>query len=353
MEGVIVKNTRLEWIDIAKGIGIILVVFAHSLFDILDSKHIDLILSTIAVIYIFHMPLFLFISGFLFKKDENIVESSIYQFTGLIIPYLCYFPLAAFVLITTGQLDRITSSDFLKYLWGGRNLVDDIVYLRLSAMWYLLCLFNTRVIYNFIVVKCNKWVVNALILACLLLAYANSIYEPLLALPFCLHLVAFTIVIFHLGNLYKRYETKGYNWLIIILGILAILSPVFLHIGSIDIAINRYGTPFISLVCSILGVLLVINISKALSRIKCISFALSELGKASLVIMALHLVIYVTITRPLFGDNPFSATLIGIIICYGIYRLFNLSKLTQIAFLGKGISKEQIHTFLKRLKYNI
>ncbi|MCD4694754.1 MAG: acyltransferase family protein, partial [Bacteroidales bacterium] len=48
---------RFEWIDIAKGIGILLVVYGHCQPPPLIEKFV----------YAFHMPLFFFISGFLFR----------------------------------------------------------------------------------------------------------------------------------------------------------------------------------------------------------------------------------------------------------------------------------------------
>lgn len=51
--GVEYKNTRIEWVDISKGIGILLVVWAH----VHDSGNLCII------IYSFHMPLFLCYRG--------------------------------------------------------------------------------------------------------------------------------------------------------------------------------------------------------------------------------------------------------------------------------------------------
>ena len=49
---------RIEWIDIAKGIGIILVVIGHiSQIKVLND-----------IIYSFHMPLFFIISWYLYKR---------------------------------------------------------------------------------------------------------------------------------------------------------------------------------------------------------------------------------------------------------------------------------------------
>lgn len=71
---------RLNWIDALKGIGIMLVVLGHhSLPAALDTY-----------IFSFHMPLFFFISGFLFdfgkysKSGANFVKG---KFRSLLLPY--------------------------------------------------------------------------------------------------------------------------------------------------------------------------------------------------------------------------------------------------------------------------
>ena len=51
---------RYNYIDISKGIGILMVVWAHIL--LVGVSH--------SMIYAFHMPLFFFISGFLFNKEK-------------------------------------------------------------------------------------------------------------------------------------------------------------------------------------------------------------------------------------------------------------------------------------------
>lgn len=52
------ENNRLDYVDIAKGIGICGVVMAH--LGILTKYF-----------YLFHMPFFFFISGYLFRMDYN------------------------------------------------------------------------------------------------------------------------------------------------------------------------------------------------------------------------------------------------------------------------------------------
>ena len=160
-------------------------------------------------------------------------------------------------------------------------------------------------------------------------------------------MVLFSIVIFHLGNLYKRFYTEQIRVYILFLGIPALLSPILIDIQSIDIFLTQFGTPFIALICSIIGVLFIIEISKILSEYKYINHVLAEIGKASLIIMALHLPINKLTIIPFFGHNPFIATFISITLSYLIYRIFNRLRVTQIIFLGKGISEKQIQDFLK------
>ena len=50
------QKQRIEWIDIAKGIGIIAVLIGHTNSGILRDE-----------IYSFHIPLFIFLSGMLFN----------------------------------------------------------------------------------------------------------------------------------------------------------------------------------------------------------------------------------------------------------------------------------------------
>ncbi|WP_195202481.1 acyltransferase family protein [Phocaeicola massiliensis] len=52
--------SRIDWIDIAKGIGIFLMVMGHTSIPKLGGHWI----------YSFHMPLFFFLSGFLFQSGK-------------------------------------------------------------------------------------------------------------------------------------------------------------------------------------------------------------------------------------------------------------------------------------------
>lgn len=96
-------SSRETYLDIAKGIGIFLVVVGHCIPDASSVNGISSPIMRIIfhVIYSFHMPLFFFISGFLFSTSKDYLKNkykSIYKKAKrLIVPYvfvgLCYAPL--------------------------------------------------------------------------------------------------------------------------------------------------------------------------------------------------------------------------------------------------------------------
>lgn len=63
---------RLQWIDNAKAMGIILVVIGHMNRGLMPHFHLPIQQVMDHYIYAFHMPLFFFLSGFLVNKSiEN------------------------------------------------------------------------------------------------------------------------------------------------------------------------------------------------------------------------------------------------------------------------------------------
>lgn len=71
------KKVRLEYIDILKGIGIVLVVLGHITKD----------RELFQFIYAFHMPLFFIVSGYFLHEKKNFIIS---QAKSLLIPYFVF-----------------------------------------------------------------------------------------------------------------------------------------------------------------------------------------------------------------------------------------------------------------------
>lgn len=106
------KSTRSAYWDNIKGILIILVVFAHILFQMQGKS--DMINNIVDYIYMFHMPAFVFVSGYFGKSERshsfesiirliflyfifNSIMGFVYGFTSLLQPMYSYWYLIALI----------------------------------------------------------------------------------------------------------------------------------------------------------------------------------------------------------------------------------------------------------------
>lgn len=141
------SSKRLPWLDIARGIGIILVVIGHIGEGIINSgipypRWIQLIVGTI---YTFHMPLFFWISGFLFLPSfTKHPESFIRLKAGTILyPYLVWTIIQTLIEVGLGAYTNkgISISELYPILWAPR-----------AHFWYLHALFLIS-LFNYFVFK--------------------------------------------------------------------------------------------------------------------------------------------------------------------------------------------------------
>ena len=100
------SNTRSSYWDNLKGVLIILVVFAHFLYDFTDALVIDMI---VYLIYVFHMPAFVFVSGH-FTHDPPKIRKLVTAF----IIFQSFYLLCEFVQL--GYIDLLAPAYICWYL---------------------------------------------------------------------------------------------------------------------------------------------------------------------------------------------------------------------------------------------
>lgn len=132
------EKERLRSLDIAKGIGIILVVWAHAGGP------------GSSLIYQFHMPLFFLISGYLFNSRNTIKEFVIRKIESLYLPFVIW-NLTVILLRTLRNLfaSRPTVSYTVKAAIKAVLLLDKDNQL-LGATWFLGALFFMSVLYKLV-----------------------------------------------------------------------------------------------------------------------------------------------------------------------------------------------------------
>lgn len=327
-----VKESRLEWIDITRGIGIACIVLCHLLAPTLLIHKILLL---------FNIPLFFFVSGYLYKKENNNKAYLIKKFRTLMIPYLSVFILVYPILLVAyfpaGYSIEYIKVDIISYLLGGQ-LLRQVMNNIFVAMWFLSCLFFVQVIYNFIQTTFTSKTVHIIVVV-LVGAYINSICFPEFWLYWSINIALMAIPMYHVGFLLRQVDLEKYSIWIMIGGVLSLLSIVFFPKNSFDMMINNYGIPIVTFGCSFICFCMIRIISILISKNKILTAVSSEFGKASLIIMAFHLPVYQLLWKYFEIRAPFASVLM-MLIPYCLYYIFNKFKVTQVLFLGRYKSKQ-------------
>lgn len=315
----VMEKKRIEWIDIAKGIAIILMVAAHSMKWRLPIRN---------YIFSFHMPIFLSLSGYSIKLsiDKNeIIKNIKKDFKHLIGNYLL-FALVAIILefIFSKEhnlevINKLLTHQSLALLWGSG--IEVYEYPTIGMIWFLLSLFTAKLI----IYLChyffhdNKFeTISYFIFPTIgILLAIYPIYLPL-------NLdVSFVCVFFvYIGMLYKKYENylDEHNILLILFAFIiqfALLGSNYIF----DISGRTYTGLTISFICAICGEYLLICLSKALCETKYIKKFLSLLGIESLMVLFVHYQDFIIMRYISFGPG-FKRSLIGLLIVIPISLLF-------------------------------
>lgn len=195
---------RLAWVDALKGFGILLVVFAHyNLPQAIDTY-----------VFSFHMPLFFFVSGFLFnfvKYTESAADFIKGRFRSLIIPY---FTFAVITLLFYYLLDELYTPEVVSFKIFGADIfhiVYSIIFAQTTMisyngpLWFLTCLFVTELLF-FQLAKRYYWQPLKLLIWLTIagiIGYLYSIYVPF-NLPWNTDVALTAVVFYGIGNLFRR-----------------------------------------------------------------------------------------------------------------------------------------------------
>jgi len=156
---------RVEWIDVARGVGILLVVFGHTLRGLVRSSIIPSSGWAAAVdewIYAFHMPLFFCLSGLFAPRlaARGFRAILLDRLTGIVYPYFLWSVLQTVVQI---GLSRFTNNP------AGLTDLTRIPYEPNMQFWFLYALFLISLGYAlFVKLGLPGWVILALGLLILL-----------------------------------------------------------------------------------------------------------------------------------------------------------------------------------------
>ncbi|WP_261462287.1 acyltransferase family protein [Serratia proteamaculans] len=272
---------REAWVDYAKGIGIILVVFGHVNRG-LYSAGIHLSESfyqlTDSVIYSFHMPLFFFLSGLFFvqsldRKGKN--RFLISKIDTIVYPYIIWSLLQGTVEIVLSRYTNNSAS--LK------DLIGVFTHPR-AQFWFLYALFMVFVLATLLYNK-NKF--NYILPALIIISAGLYIYQDNLTKAFHFGYITSFMIFFLLGALAIHYSAA-----IAKIGIASSLAAMCTFVliewvfhGYLGMTYTDYG--LYSMILAITAITFIVCLSVLLAKAD-ISW-LRRLGELSMVIYLMHI----------------------------------------------------------------
>lgn len=295
---------RLYYIDMIKGIAIILVVLGHNSF----SNHIT------QAIYLFHMPLFFVISGFLERLEEiSFGEYVKKKLRRLIYPYIVFGTL---IIVYNTLFDILSGKwDLIKllkriaaFVYG--NLIWENNSEYIGTLWFLTGLFCSGIIAYAIYRISDKNRLKLLLisgismLAGIGMTVVKNKYQ--IRLPWCLD-VAFIGGLFYLAGYYLRQKwqeklNKLYQglFLLIIGFLLGIVNLVYMKCSGYgmlrtDMLQMNYGIVSAYYVSALLISVGFISTLKSIYHIRV--FSLEKMGQTSMLIMIDHIYVQQMLVR--------------------------------------------------------
>lgn len=228
---------RVEWLDVLKGIGIIYVTFAHLNPALPIEKHI----------YSFHMFLFFFISGYLYKTPENPKEFIKKRAKSLLIPFAVWDFVSTVAAIATG--DEIKDSIIRMFMLDGQMCWN-------APIWFLFTLFCVTVIFEFIDRELMKY---QTVRICLPFAFLAIAYFCRHNYPLKIGILPIALFYYWLGYIANTskyiYMLEKYRAIVII--IFTVINIVFSQLNARISVINcYYGNFVLCLVAGISGILM-------------------------------------------------------------------------------------------------
>lgn len=267
--GLSANNNRLDYIDIARAIGLILVIISHSVCP-----------QYMFFSYQFFIPLFFILTGYTFTKFS--IQKKVIR---LLVPYSIFNILIIGIMWVSG-IKEISMENIVGVLYSRYSIYPDKIILMnignsptwfLTAMFVSFCLLYPLIKYpqyNIITIIVYFAITYILTLCPILLPWSID--------------TAFILSIFiYIGILIKQFNILHLKWYVYIIAI-ALYIVINVLNGDTNISIREYGSSiFLLLVGGTLGSTLTIKISMFLEDCF-INSTLVGIGRNSLVIFSIQ-----------------------------------------------------------------
>lgn len=276
---------RFNALDIAKGIAMLAVVLGHSISESWVGNYL----------YSFHLPLFFFISGYVYK-ELSCLQVWKKRTRQLLIPYFITSIFIVLILLlksiifdNRSNLNETFLNGLFSMLYANGMNVDKPFYIELiGPIWFLPAMTLASVLLSICINKKNGWFI---LIVMILLGVWSSRY---LWLPWSIQAVPVCTLFMWMGRICrikKQLNTfliaSRKNFKLLGVALLWILSASFG--GRCKIANNTYPNPLFNLLAAYTGCFVFIWISDFIEkRTKKVSQLLIKIGQSTIPILCVH-----------------------------------------------------------------
>lgn len=291
--GRIQTKKRIDWIDCAKGITIMLVILGHTVrFDTEAERLIR------GGIFSFHMPLFFILScaTFRFSEDTSQYCSKLKKaFRHLVIPVFILYGIriAVFLIKEQGDIhwsayiaDRINA---LVFSSGVEVNISGGTVSALGMLWFLVALFVGRSLFDLLHLKLRTVPFFILIGIC---TAAGLILGSIQWLPLSFDVVLAIMPFFLFSIVIKKADikNKALLWLFVTLAVwgLTFAYSYYVHNTYLELSVRRYPLFPLCYVTAIAGTMFVSYSSVFISKLGFFGKGIVWLGKNSIYLFCVH-----------------------------------------------------------------
>ncbi len=278
------SKPRSPFLDIAKGVGIILVVMGHT-FGVPNPIY--------HTIYSFHMPLFFIISGYVYDQTKyngfKLSKMLAHRAKRYLIPFYMFAGINLVLTLGFNLVFRhmpITFATIKTYVLGTLYCYADMRYMpNCSPIWFLMTLFIGGMIFWAIMKHSDKtqpiWAVLLLCVSFLLYFFVEF------RLPLNLAPTGAAVFFMYVGYLIKRYDLLKHSWLMLLF-IVGFIASYF-NKTNVGMNENTYGNPILFLIAAVCLSLCLLILCKLFSGFNNpVNRFLKWLGGNTLLIMAFN-----------------------------------------------------------------
>lgn len=286
---------RVEWIDVTKGFTILIMILGHCL-------NLDTPLRSI--IFSFHMPLFLILSGYFYKSTPCWKSFITKQLKSLMIPYICAIGIQYFLMILLGEwtVENAVVTGILSAVVGlsYTSKISFGMAQGTGVLWFLPLLFIIRIIFRFI----NEYTKDNVILNIMItISITFSGYwlgKSGYWLPFSLDVAMYSMCFYGMGHFFAKYNLvdKVCNDVRNIVCLMFVLVLGIYQSLSLELAVRHYPGILTCILVAVSGSFLSIYICKQICKARIAKTILTWYGKRTVLILCIHHLEWVFITYP-------------------------------------------------------